>query len=237
MFKLKAFAAIAVLALSTPALAQQTTVAGRPVVNLPPIIDGPALVGPAPAIDSTRAAADRLATHPLVTRERLAQAVADEPWSPWVAMHPVFGESFTEAQLPRTARVFQDVLNAISPVIGATKNANDRRRPMFADPQVVQCDPLDPQVQAQSSFPSGHGTGGWAWALVMAELVPQRADAILQRGRDFGDSRVICGYHFPTDIEAGRMLAAGTIARLHADANFRRDMDAARRELARAYPH
>lgn len=71
----------------------------------------------------------------------------------------------------------------------------------------------------------------------MAELVPSRADAILQRGRDYGDSRVICGYHFPSDIEAGRLLAAGVIARLHADANFRRDLDAARSELARAYPH
>jgi len=236
MFKMKALAVALLLVASAPALAQQTTVAGRPVVNLPPIIDGPGLVGPSPTIDSSRAAADRLATRPLVSPERLAQAVADEPWTPWVAMHPVFGEGFTEARLPRTARVFQDVLNAIGPVIGATKNANDRRRPMYADPRVVQCDPLDPQVQAQSSFPSGHGTGGWAWALVMAELVPQRADAILQRGRDFGDSRVICGYHFPSDIEAGRMLAAGTIARLHGDPSFRRDMDAARRELAQAYP-
>ena len=71
----------------------------------------------------------------------------------------------------------------------------------------------------------------------MEELVPSRADAILQRGRDYGASRVICGYHFPSDIEAGRMLAAGVIARMHADPAFRRDLDAARRELARAYPN
>jgi acid phosphatase (class A) len=71
---------------------------------------------------------------------------------------------------------------------------------------------------------------------VLAELAPSRADAILQRGRDFGDSRVICGYHYPSDIEAGRTIAAGVIARLHADASFRRDLDAARAELARAYP-
>ena len=71
----------------------------------------------------------------------------------------------------------------------------------------------------------------------MAELVPSRADAILQRGRDYGDSRVICGYHFPSDIESGRLLAAAVIARMHADPAFRRDLDAARRELARAYPN
>lgn len=235
MLKLQTLVFATVLACAAPAMAQ-TAVQNRPVVSGPAIINGPALIGSSPTADSARAAADRLATHPIVSAERLAQARADEPWSPWVAMHPVFGEAFTEARLPRTARVFADVLNGLSPVIGAAKNANDRRRPMYGDPNVVQCDALDPQVQAQSSFPSGHGAGGWAWALVMAELVPSRADAILQRGRDFGDSRVICGYHFQSDIEAARLLAAGVIARLHADPAFRRDLDAARRELARAYP-
>ena len=86
------------------------------------------------------------------------------------------------------------------------------------DPNVVQCDAPDAALAASGSYPSGHGAGGWAWALVMAELVPSRADAILQRGRDYGDSRVICGYHFPSDIEAGRVIAAAVIARLHADA-------------------
>lgn len=228
-------AAVAIVALTLPAAAQAP--AGRPAVNLPPVIDGPALIGPSPTIDSARAASDRLATHPLVSPERLAQARADEPWSPWTAMHPLFGDSFAEARLPATARVFRDVLNGLSPVIGAAKNANDRRRPMFADPNVVQCDALDAATQNQSSYPSGHAAGGWAWALVMAELVPARADAILQRGRDFGESRVICGYHFPSDVEASRVLAAGVIARLHGEATFRRDLEAARRELARAYPN
>jgi acid phosphatase (class A) len=175
--------------------------------------------------------------HANVSAERLAQARADIPWSPWVAMHPVFGDGFAEARLPRTAAVFNDVVQGLSPPISAAKAAYDRRRPFIADPNVVQCDAPDDVLARSGSFPSGHGAGGWAWALVMAELVPSRADAILQRGRDYGDSRVICGYHFPSDIEAGRNLAAGIIARMHADANFRRHLDAARRELERAYPN
>jgi acid phosphatase (class A) len=91
-------------------------------------------------------------------------------------------------------------------------------------------------LRAQSSYPSGHSTLGYAWALALAELAPQRADAILLRGREYGDSRVICGVHFPSDVDAGRVLAAGVVARLHADADFRRALDAARRELSRAYP-
>ena len=242
MVNLKSFAfALAALALTCvgagSAGAQTSQPAPtRPIVNAPPPINAPALIGSAPAAESVRAAADRLAMRGQVSAERLAQANADNPWTPWVAMHPVFGDGFSEERLPRTARVFADVLQGLSPAIGAAKNANSRPRPLIADPSVLRCDALDPAVAAQSSFPSGHGAGGWAWALVLAELVPSRADAILQRGRDFGDSRVICGYHYPSDIEAGRTIAAGVIARLHADASFRRDLDAARAELARAYP-
>jgi acid phosphatase (class A) len=237
MFDLKylAFSAAA-LAITGAASAQTTQPASRPVVNAPPPIDAPALVGSAPTPDSVRAAADRLSMRGQVSAQRLARANADNPWTPWVAMQPVFGASFNEQRLPRTARVFADVLRGLSPAIGAAKNANSRPRPLITDPHLLRCDALDPAVAVRSSFPSGHGAGGWARALVLAELVPSRADAILQRGRDFGDSRVICGYHYPSDIEAGRIIASGVIARMHADAAFRRDLDAARAELSRAYP-
>jgi len=235
MFKLKSLA-IAAAALAIAGAAAAQTAPSRPVVNAPPQIDAPALIGSAPTPDSVRAAADRLSMRAQVTAVRLARANADSPWTPWVAMQPVFGDSFTEQRLPRTARVFADVLRALSPAIGAAKNANSRPRPLITDPSVLRCDALDPAVATQSSYPSGHGAGGWAWALVLAELVPARGDAILQRGRDYGDSRVMCGYHYPSDIEAGRAIASGVIARMHADATFRRDLDAARAELARAYP-
>jgi acid phosphatase (class A) len=236
MINLKSVALAAAILGMAGAADAQTVAPTRPIVNAPSPIDAPALIGPSPTTDSVRAAADRLSMREQVSAQRLARANADNPWTPWVAMQPVFGANFTEQRLPRTARVFADVLQGLSPAIGAAKNANTRPRPLITDPSVLRCDALDPAVAAQSSYPSGHGAGGWAWALVLAELVPSRADAILQRGRDFGDSRVICGYHYPSDIEAGRTIASAVIARLHADASFRRDLDAARGELARAYP-
>ena len=69
-----------------------------------------------------------------------------------------------------------------------------------------------------------------------AEIVPARTDAILRRGLDFGESRVICGFHYQSDVDSGRILGAAALARLHADPGFRRDLENARRELARAYP-
>lgn len=222
-FMLRASIFIAALAFAPAAFAQT--------------IDGAALVIGPPALGSARDAADRLAMGAPVSAERLAQARADQDLSPWQAMAPVLGAEFTEARLPHTAAALRAARAAFGPPINAAKAAQMRERPFVADPGLARCDRPDAELAANSSFPSGHGGAGWAWGLLLAELIPSRADALLRRGRDFGESRVICGFHFPSDIEASRLIASAALARLHGEAPFRRDMEAARRELARAYPN
>jgi acid phosphatase (class A) len=85
-----------------------------------------------------------------------------------------------------------------------------------------------------ASYPSGHATFGWGQALVLAAMVPEKADAILARGRAYGDSRVVCGVHYPSDIAAGRMTAAAVLARLESDAAYHRDFLLAKAELRAA---
>jgi acid phosphatase (class A) len=82
------------------------------------------------------------------------------------------------------------------------------------------------------SYPSGHTTIGWIWALILAEIAPERINAILSRGLAFGESRVVCNVHWESDVVAGRTLGAGVVARLHADAAFREDLEAAKVEFA-----
>lgn len=84
------------------------------------------------------------------------------------------------------------------------------------------------------SYPSGHSSIGWAWALALAEIVPERADAILARGYDFGASRAICRAHWKSDVEAGRLVGAATVSRLHADPVFLAQLGEARKEIAAA---
>jgi acid phosphatase (class A) len=219
---LRTLTLFAALALAAPAFAQNA-----------PIIDGAALIGPPPAAGSPREAADRLSMRAPVSAERLAQAQSDLRYDPWMAFSTVMGERFDRARLPRTAALFERVTNMVEPPTDAAKAAYSRTRPYVEDMSILRCDqPENPSPT--NSYPTGHGAAGWAWALTLAELSPSRANAILLRGREFGDSRVVCGYHFPTDIDAARVVAAGVIARLHADASFRRDLDAARRELAHA---
>ena len=83
---------------------------------------------------------------------------------------------------------------------------------------------LIPEAEAthnpNASYPSGHASMGWAVALVLSEIAPNAQDEILRRGYEFGNSRVIAGYHFESDVNAGRMAGSATVARLHADDEF-----------------
>ncbi len=69
--------------------------------------------------------------------------------------------------------------------------------------------------------------------LVLAEIAPDRATDVLSRARAFGDSRVVCGVHTVSDVEEGRTTASMLVAALHADPQFRADVEVARVELAR----
>jgi acid phosphatase (class A) len=84
------------------------------------------------------------------------------------------------------------------------------------------------------SYPSGHASIGWAWALTLAQLDPERANAIFQRGLAFGQGRVVCGVHWKSDVDSGRIIGAATVARLQTDPVFLAQIEEARRELAAA---
>jgi len=81
------------------------------------------------------------------------------------------------------------------------------------------------------SYPSARGAVGWAYALVLAQLRPDRADAIMKRGQDFGESRVICDQEWKSDIEAGKVVATATIHRIETEKAYQADLAAARKEV------
>lgn len=116
------------------------------------------------------------------------------------------------------------------------KNHYRRTRPFVAHAGAT-CFPKDEAaLRTDGSYPSGHSAIGWGWALIFTEIMPHQADAILARGRDFGESRLVCNAHWESDVEAGRTIAAATVARLHGDPAFRRDILAAQAEATRAPP-
>lgn len=149
-----------------------------------------------------------------------------------------FSEAFGYALTPANAPQIYKLINNMKEDAGdlATRKAKNhymRPRPfmVFNEPSATPGD--EAALRKNGSFPSGHTAIGWATALVLAEINPDRAQQIIQRGYDFGESRVICGAHFQSDVDAGRLVGAAVVSRLHADKGFRKQLDKAKKELAK----
>lgn len=112
----------------------------------------------------------------------------------------------------------------------AAKDFFKRLRPYQIDKGRTCQDPK--QLAGSYDYPSGHTTWGWTWGMLLADLAPDRATAILSRARAYGESRVVCGVHNYSAIEAGRVTASATIAAESGTPEFQADLAAARVELA-----
>ena len=165
---------------------------------------------------------------------RGAQAVLDADLRDYGA---VFGEAFglplSQKETPETWRLLRRLSKEGGAVCRRVKKHYQRRRP-FDYHNAASCLPkLDGRIRGDGSYPSGHSIRGWSFALVLAELNPARKEALLRKGWEIGQSRVICGFHWQSDVDASRRLAAGMVAALHANPEFARQMARAKAETSR----
>ncbi len=86
-------------------------------------------------------------------------------------------------------------------------------------------------LRREGSYPSGHTTYGWTMGLILAELFPDKAQDIMARAFEYGENRVIAGFHWQSDVNAGRLIASVVVARLHAEPEFLKAMDEVKKEL------
>jgi acid phosphatase (class A) len=210
---------------------------------LPPaeLPDSLALLPAPPIAGSPAQAADDAAFHALTQFQgtpRGAMAVRDAD-----LRFPAAAELFSCAvgipisaqETPNLLMLLQRTMTDAGIATYKAKNKYRRTRP-FVVFKVPTCAPRDDAfLTTDGSYPSGHTAIGWAWALELTEIAPDRTDALLQRGRAFGQSRGICGAHWQSDIEAGRTVGAATVARLHANPVFHAQMELARAEIAKEH--
>lgn len=200
--------------------------------------DSLALLPPPPTAGSSAQAADDEAFHatlPLRQTARWQLAAEDANLK-----FPKAAETFSCAlDAPISAEVTPHLTTLLRRTLVdaglSTYGAKDhykRTRP-FVVHKAPTCSPAEEATLAKDgSYPSGHAALGWAWALVLTEMAPERTHALLQRGHAFGQSRVVCGVHWQSDVNQGRVMGAAAVARLHADPVFRAQFDEASKELA-----
>ena len=164
---------------------------------------------------------------------RLAMAVGDAVWSVDNICR-IFGETLgitlSEANTPAIYKMLVTGLLTTDQAGKMPKNHYMRTRPyvFYDEPTIYPGD--EAWLRTNGSYPSGHTILGWSAALLLTEVAPDRSDVILARGFEYGQSRVIAGYHWQSDVDAGRLVASAAVARLHADKRFLKLMKKARKE-------
>jgi acid phosphatase (class A) len=202
-------------------------------------IGAEAYLAPPPARGSARETGDLAvysATRALEGSDRWRQAQSDanaeSPTAP-KAFDCALGTSLDVAKQPILVRMLLRASTDGDNLSRSAKLKYARPRPFLIKDGPI-CISREQWLIEQGAYPSGHAATGWTWGLILSELAPDRSEALMSRARSFGDSRVICGVHYVSDIEAGRLVASATVARLHADPVFKADLETARAELAAA---
>jgi acid phosphatase (class A) len=175
------------------------------------------------------------------SKERYAEAVWDaehEDPTPFVA---VIGPNFDLTKLPATAKLLADVLNDQTVVTSEAKSYFKRRFPAAAampgdSYREWTCDAADrkPSALPLRSYPSGHATMGYTFGVVLAALIPEKSQAILERSASYGRSREICGDHYHSDVVAGQVLGTALGALLLNNPALKPELDASEVELRAA---
>lgn len=120
---------------------------------------------------------------------------------------------------------------------GAVKfnGAPPRLRPNNDDGSPA-CDGRLATARPGSSYPSRHAASAYLWALILAELRPDRRADLIEFGTETGDLWVACRINWRSDAEQGRVLGQAVFRQLMQSRDFRTDLARAREALATAPP-
>lgn len=239
------------IALSACAVGLRATPAAPPPIGLGPqptglagyldkaALQGRIILAPPPAPGSAHDRADHALydeTRALEGSARWRMAIQDNDLWRGGALKRyacALGKDLSQAATPATTRLLQRIELDGRTVGTPPKDFWGRQRPALGNDKPV-CIPREDWMRTNASYPSGHALTAWAWALVLTEIAPGQADALLKVGRESGESRAICGVHFVSDVEAGRTLGAAMVARQHAEPAFQADLVAAKTEISAA---
>jgi acid phosphatase (class A) len=163
------------------------------------------------------------------TESQIAAAKADTEESIF-RFTAVMGPGFKSDDLPFSSVFFRRVTSDADEVVAVAKAHFNRPRPFVVDPDVK---PIVGRPSS-ASYPGGHATFSYIDAIMLAYMVPERAEGIFRYAAAYANSRVIGGVHYPTDSQAG-LICASVIANvmLH-ERRFLVDFSLARTEVRHA---
>ncbi|GJD39049.1 MULTISPECIES: phosphatase PAP2 family protein [Methylobacterium] len=166
-------------------------------------------------------------------RWELATAdVADGPSAILDDFACVLGRKIDQSRSPALMTLLERTRLDIGRATRPLKEHYRRLRP-FVGNEAEICVARTRELGDAFSFPSSHATQGWAYASILAALVPEKATQFFVRGKAYGENRIVCGVHWASDVEAGRTTASVVVSALQGDPGFRADLEKARAEIGK----
>ena len=217
-----AFVCFVLLALAVGAAPKERFLQAESV-NAREILKGPF---PDKSVDTQRELSFMFELQTTRTAPQEARCRSEVKWSPWL-FRDVCGEWFTAENLPKTAELLAKVGRDTAAVCDAAKLLWNRPRPPLQDSRLHPATVLP----SNGSYPSSHAAYGMVLASILADMAPDLRDALIRRGLEIGDDRVLAGVHFPSDVEAGRTLASAVMLKLRGNPRFLAALGEAGREL------
>ena len=141
------------------------------------------------------------------------------------------GIQISQEDTPKLYTLLRRSLTDAGMATHRAKNHYQRPRPFTQNGKPMCTPEIEAGLSNDGSYPSGHTSVGWAWALILSEISPERQNQILSRGLAYGQSRSVCNLHWNSDVEAGFVMGSATVARLHSNPVFRADLRAAAGEV------
>ena len=167
---------------------------------------------------------------------RAAIAYRDAVWdydSLFVEFDVPFGLKISKEGTPEIYKYLVNSLSTIDQTRVEPKAFYHRKRPFERFREHMLTVYEEKYLSGEGSYPSGHSQRGYATALLLSEVNPANADTIMARGFMYGESRVIVGAHWQSDVDASRLCAAIGMARLHTSPAFLEQLNKAQVEFQR----
>jgi acid phosphatase (class A) len=137
---------------------------------------------------------------------------------------PFAGNEHREVRL-----LFREAQVELGLVLLSVRRMTNRTRP-FAAWSRVRVKPCPGGRPDGTSFPAGHAATAALYAELLSEAAPELAARFEERVTEYNESRLVCGFHYRSDLAAGEKAGRAVAAALLADRAFRIRFDETRAE-------
>jgi acid phosphatase (class A) len=189
---------------------------------------------PPPSADSAqtrRELDDLLAMQAARTAAQVAAAQSDRRTRVWQFYGALGLDPERPPDLPQVERLAEAVEDDVRIYVRQVKDHFRRLRPYEVEPRL---DPCIDDVRGDLSYPSGHAAFGYSMYMLLAWMVPERRAALEQRAAQFARQRMVCGVHYPSDIQAGERAARHLLGVMYGERGFQDALSGATGELRTA---